>query len=232
VPTGGAGGTTLSNLQLGIGASAGTNGVALGVGASAGTNGTSVGFGSSAGAFSFAGGSNAYAAGPYDTAVGAGAHVGADHGTAVGAGTSIDPAATYATAIGYGASVGPHGQNAVAIGANSVADAPNTVSFGSPGNERRLTNVAAGVNNTDAANFGQVRRAYGGVAMAFAMTAASPALAPGEQSVSGGVGYYKSESGWSLRYEARPTNQVFVSAGVAINNDGDVGGSAGIGFKW
>lgn len=120
----------------------------------------------------------------------------------------------------------------MAIGANSVANQPNTVSFGAPGNERRLTNVAGGVNNSDAANYGQVRRAYGGVAMAFAMTAASPALAPGEQAISAGAGYYKSESGWSLRYEARPTNQVFVSAGVAINGNGDVGGAAGIGFKW
>lgn len=206
--------------------------LALGVGSSAGVGGTAVGYHASAGDFSFAGGTNSFAAGPYDTAIGYGAHVGADHGTAVGANTSIDPKATYATAIGYGASVGPNGQNSVAIGANSVANQPNTVSFGAPGNERRLTNVAGGVNNSDAANYGQVRRAYGGVAMAFAMTAASPALAPGEQAISAGAGYYKSESGWSLRYEARPTNQVFVSAGVAINGDGDVGGAAGIGFKW
>ena len=163
--------------------------------------------------------------------MGYGSHVGADHGTAVGANTSIDPAATYATAIGYGAKVGPNGQNSVAIGANSVADAPNTVSFGSPGNDRRLTNVAAGVNSTDAANYGQVRRAYGGVAMAFAMSATAPSLAPGEQAVSVGVGDFRSQSGVSLRYEARPTSQVFVGAGIALSN-GDVGGSAGIGFKW
>ena len=68
--------------------------------------------------------------------------------------------------------------------------------------------------------------------MAFAMTAASPALAPGEQALSMGGGYYKSEAGWSLRYEARPLTQVFISAGVAVNDGGDVGGSAGVGFKW
>jgi len=216
--SGSQGTSTLQNLSLGNGSSAGVGGTALGYNASAGN-------------YSFAGGTNSYAAGPYDTAIGYGSHVGADHGTAVGANTSIDPNATYATAIGYGAKVGANGKNSVAIGANSVADAPNTVSFGSPGNERRLTNVANGVNNTDAANYGQVKRAYSGVAMAFAMTAASPSLAPGEQAVSMGVGAFKSETGVSLRYEARPTNQVFVGAGVALSN-GDLGGSAGIGFKW
>src|SRR5262249_12587663 len=43
-----------------------------------------------------------------------------------------------------------------AIGAGSLANAPNTVSFGSPGNERRLTNVAAGINPTDAVNVSQL----------------------------------------------------------------------------
>jgi len=37
-----------------------------------------------------------------------------------------------------------------------VATLSNTVSFGTPGNERRLTNVAAGVNPTDAVNVGQL----------------------------------------------------------------------------
>ena len=68
--------------------------------------------------------------------------------------------------------------------------------------------------------------------MAFAMSAESPSLAPGEQSMSAGVGAFQSETGFSVRYEARPTSQVFVGAGVAVSGQGDVGGSAGIGFKW
>jgi autotransporter adhesin len=215
----------------GAGASALSN-LALGNGASAGEGGTAIGYGATAGQFSFAGGTNAFAQGPYDTAIGYNSHVGADHGTAVGADTSIDPHATYATAIGYGASVGPNGTNSVAIGANSVANAPNTVSFGTPGDTRRLTNVSAGTSDTDAANFRQVRKAYGGVAMAFALTAENPSLAPGEQAVSGGIGTYKSQTGFSFRYSARPTNQVFIGGGVAVSNEGDLGGSAGIGFKW
>jgi len=68
--------------------------------------------------------------------------------------------------------------------------------------------------------------------MAFAMTAVSPNLAPGEQSLSGGVGYYHGEEGFSLRYQARPGDRFFVGAGVAVSGHGDVGGSAGAGFKW
>jgi|GEM_PF-1157471 len=45
----------------------------------------------------------------------------------------------------------------VAIGAGSVADANNTVSFGTAANQRRLTNIADGVNASDAATVRQVQ---------------------------------------------------------------------------
>ncbi|HEX2352549.1 MAG TPA: hypothetical protein VHJ16_07200, partial [Xanthobacteraceae bacterium] len=41
--------------------------------------------------------------------------------------------------------------NSVAVGQGSVASAPNTVSVGAPGGERRITNVAPGVAPSDAA---------------------------------------------------------------------------------
>ncbi len=47
--------------------------------------------------------------------------------------------------------------NSVALGANSVADEDNAVSVGSQVNERRITNVASGVNTTDAVNMGQLQ---------------------------------------------------------------------------
>ena len=50
-------------------------------------------------------------------------------------------------------------EGAVAIGQDSVADEANTVSIGSAGNERRLTQVATGIRDTDAANVGQVKDA-------------------------------------------------------------------------
>ena len=39
----------------------------------------------------------------------------------------------------------------------SLANASNTVSVGSAGNERRITNVAAGINPTDAVNMNQLQ---------------------------------------------------------------------------
>lgn len=59
------------------------------------------------------------------------------------------------TAIGEGAVAS--GNNSVALGDGSVATRANTVSVGSTGNERQVTNVAAGTVDTDAANVGQVR---------------------------------------------------------------------------
>ena len=128
------------------------------MGSHAGTGGAAFGF-------------DAFAAGQGDTAIGNNAHVGADNGTAVGSNTSIDAAAQNATAIGAGASVGPNGSNSVALGAGSVANDPNVVSVGSPGHERRIENVAPGVNGTDAANVNQVQAAEAGaVAQANAFT--------------------------------------------------------------
>jgi len=49
--------------------------------------------------------------------------------------------------------------NAVAIGANSVADRENSVSVGAAGNERVIANVAAGTEDTDAVNVGQLKDA-------------------------------------------------------------------------
>jgi len=68
-----------------------------------------------------------------------GANVGADGGTAIGEGATVTA------------------NNAVAIGQGSVANQANTVSVGSVGNERRVTNVAAGTAATDAANVSQMQ---------------------------------------------------------------------------
>ena len=79
------------------------------------------------------------------TAVGAATHVTADHATTLGARTT-------ATA-----------DNSVAIGYGSIADQASTVSVGSVGNERRVTNVAAGVNGTDAVNVSQLKSVTGDI---------------------------------------------------------------------
>ncbi|ECX6070789.1 autotransporter adhesin SadA, partial [Salmonella enterica subsp. enterica serovar Heidelberg] len=53
-------------------------------------------------------------------------------------------------------------ENSVALGTNSVADEANTVSVGSSTQQRRITNVAAGVNNTDAVNVAQLKASEAG----------------------------------------------------------------------
>ena len=72
----------------------------------------------------------------------------------VGLGTNSTVEGWGGTALGYHTSV--TGDGAVAIGMDSVANEDYTVSFGSTGNERRLVNVAAGVNLTDGVNVSQL----------------------------------------------------------------------------
>ena len=52
--------------------------------------------------------------------------------------------------------------NSVALGTGSVADEENTISVGSSTNQRRITNVAAGVNGTDAVNVSQLKSSEAG----------------------------------------------------------------------
>ena len=98
-------------------------------------------------------------------------------------GTGAQALSTQAVAVGYNAAAsgsysvalgmqsGAHGtdsvalgrlasataDDSVALGANSVANRANTVSVGSVGNERQITNVAAGKEDTDAVNVAQLK---------------------------------------------------------------------------
>ncbi|MBB0485433.1 adhesin [Escherichia coli] len=63
-------------------------------------------------------------------------------------------------AIGSGAIAAA--DNSVALGTGSVADEENTISVGSSTNQRRITNVAAGVNATDAVNVSQLKSSEAG----------------------------------------------------------------------
>ncbi|HDP6426130.1 TPA: YadA-like family protein [Escherichia coli] len=52
--------------------------------------------------------------------------------------------------------------NSVALGTGSVANEENTISVGSSTNQRRITNVAVGVNATDAVNVSQLKSSEAG----------------------------------------------------------------------
>ena len=71
----------------------------------------------------------------------------------VAIGESVNVQAANAVAIGANSSV--TNDNSVALGAGSQTSADNTVSVGSATNQRRITNVAAGVDSHDAVNLAQ-----------------------------------------------------------------------------
>ncbi|EIL89404.1 YadA domain-containing protein, partial [Rhodanobacter fulvus Jip2] len=88
-------------------------------------------------------------------ALGAGAYASGDFSAALGWLAEAD--AVNSTALGSSAYVTPEADNAVALGGDSVADRANTVSVGSAGAERQIANVAAGTQDTDAVNVGQLK---------------------------------------------------------------------------
>jgi autotransporter adhesin len=111
--------------------------------------------GSATGDNSTATGANSTASGSDSTATGANSTASGNNSTADGAGSMAS--GDNSTAMGHHAKA--TGNNSVAIGADSVADRDNTVSMGSAGHERQITNVAAGTEDTDAVNLGQMNSA-------------------------------------------------------------------------
>ena len=116
-------------------------------------------------------GTSSSVTGDLGTAVG-GQATAAVEGTAVGlnasaaaAGTALGISATTtadaATAVGAGAHA--TAENSVALGAGSTATEANTVSVGSTTVQRRITNVADGVNATDAATVGQMQAGHSAI---------------------------------------------------------------------
>ncbi|MGU7816477.1 YadA family autotransporter adhesin, partial [Burkholderia sp. AW49-1] len=178
------------------------------------------------------------------TAVGATSNVGGTGGTAIGSGASA--AAESSTAIGEGSSVAGAAVKSVAIGQGSTATESNTVSFGAAGSERRLVNIADGINATDGATKGQLdravgglqeqindvsRNAYSGIAAATALTMI-PGVDPGK-TLSFGVGgaSYKGYQAMALGGEARITQNLKVKAGVGLASGGNTVGM-GASYQW
>ncbi|WP_174770007.1 YadA-like family protein [Paraburkholderia hayleyella] len=185
-------------------------------------------------------GSNAAAHGDLAMAVGPNALADGDESMAVGSNASA--AGDESMALGPDASA--PGRYSIAMGQGSIADRDNTVSVGSKGHERQVTNVAPGTAPTDAVNvqqlqgvLGQVsdvaRRAYSGVAMAMAMTGAYlPPLGPGEKTLGVGVGGYKGYGALAVNFKALANNGR-LSWGAGVSSSGhDVGFNAGAGWKW
>ncbi|WP_322107383.1 YadA family autotransporter adhesin, partial [Paraburkholderia sp. J41] len=192
------------------------------------TNTTS-GPASATGSNSIAAGGGATASGANSTAMGDKASASGNNSTAMGA----NAAAT--------------GANSVAIGANSVADEDNTVSVGAQGSERRITNVANGVNATDAVNVGQLqsglnqlqsgissvaRNAYGGVAAATALTMI-PDVDQGKTIAIGvGTANYQGYQAVAMGASARITQNIKVKVGGGYSSGGGATVGGGMSYQW
>ncbi|MFM0341049.1 YadA-like family protein [Paraburkholderia fungorum] len=147
------------------------------------------------------GGTAAVSSGTDAIAIGNGAVASGEAAIAIGKDTKTP--GNHSVALGDNSSATAN--NAVALGSNSVADRDNTVSVGTAGNERTITNVAAGTQATDAVNLGQLNNAMGGmqqsinnvdrsaakgIASASALNIVTPYL-PGRTTLNAGVANYR-----------------------------------------
>ena len=151
---------------------------------------------------------------------------------------------TDANRANYAPKVTNDGVNSVAIGANSVANRPNTVSVGSAGNERIISNVADGVAPTDAANMrqlqsvanmvGEVKKdAMAGTASAMAIGNLPQATIPGKGMMAVGVGFYKGEQATALGVSKMSENGKWVfKASASYDSQRNVGAAGAIGFHF
>ncbi|MDN7695842.1 ESPR-type extended signal peptide-containing protein [Burkholderia cenocepacia] len=231
----------------------GSNSSAVGQGSVAsGDNSSAIGQGSVAsGENSSAVGQGSVASGKNGSAVGQGSVASGENGTALGQnaaasgsnstalGQNAAASGSNSSAVGQGSVAS--GNNSVALGAGSVADRDNAVSVGSAGNERQITNVAAGTAPTDAVNVQQMNNtvssarqdAMGGVAAAMAVAGLPQSTLPGRTFVSMAGSTYGGEYGsaMGLSYMTRDGKWT-VKAAVNTSSRGEVGGVIGGGFYW
>jgi autotransporter adhesin len=242
----GAKATGVNSIAIGTGALA-TGSIAMGNTASASNGGTAIGD------FANATCPGCTAQVSSATAIGNSASATVSNSVAVGQSASVQ--AVNGSAFGANAVVQPAATNAVAIGQGSVATAPNTVSFGTPGNERRLTNIAPGILPTDAATVSQLtsmttgvqtqiaglqnnintvdRHAKQGTATAIAMGGFGGIPDGKNYAVFSNFGTYGSENSFAGGLALRITDATTVNGAVGFGvNGGPVGGRVGVQFAW
>ncbi|UJH76246.1 YadA-like family protein (plasmid) [Burkholderia cenocepacia] len=195
-----------------------------------------------------------------NTAAGSGATIGGGANNATVIGSSASATGSNSSAIGSGAkstgegatvigsNASASGSQSVAIGSGSVATEANTVSFGNGTDDgnRRIVNIADGINANDAASKGQLDRAvgglqgqindvsknaYSGIAAATALTMI-PGVDPGK-TLSFGVGgaTYKGYQAVAFGGEARVTQNLKMKAGVGLSSGGNTVG-VGASYLW
>jgi trimeric autotransporter adhesin len=157
---------------------------------------------------------------------------------------AVNSSGNAAQAIGNGSvAIGGGAQasapNSVAIGEGSVANLSNTVSVGSAGNERRITNVAAGQAPGDAVNMQQfqggmneiARNAYSGAASAIALTMVPEVDANKNLAIGVGTAGYKGYQAVAVGFSARVTQSLKVKIGAGVSSATTTVG-AGAAYQW
>ena len=143
------------------------------------------------------------------------------------------------------------GANSVAVGANSVASAPNTLSVGSVGNERGISNVAPGVNGTDAVNLNQLNNAAaqsnrytdqqikglkryvdGGVAATMAVAGLPQATEPGKNMVSMAGSTWQGQQGMAIGVSRVSERPLDLQGFARDQHPGHGGAVIGAGYQW
>jgi len=163
-------------------------------------------------------------------------------------------------AVGNNATATEGATNSVALGNGSVANSANTVSVGSAGHERTISNVARGTADTDVATLGQVndalteaksytdtrlndawqglgdqidevnRQANRGIAAASALINVTPYV-PGHTTVNAGVASYRGEAALGVGVSRWSENgRVNLNAGVSAAQDDEPVFRVGIGY--
>ncbi len=119
------------------------------------------------------------------------------------------------------------------------------------GSATRITNVAAGVNPTDAVNVRQLgglkydihnmnnrlgkvnREARAGVAGANAATSLPQVYIPGKSMVAAAGGTFKGQNAFAVGYSRSSDNgKLILKLQGNANTQGDVGGGVGVGYQW
>ncbi|WP_275892379.1 YadA-like family protein [Pseudomonas sp. PDNC002] len=179
---------------------------------------------------------------------------------AVAGGSGAVASAANSTAIGTQSKA--TASNSVALGANSVADRENSVSMGSTGNERQVTNVAAGTSDTDAVNVAQLNESLAnistdhsytdqrynelkgdlkeqddilsaGIAGAMAQAALPQPYVPGASMTAASASNYRGQSALAVGVSRISNDGHWVTKlQGSANTQQDFGVSVGVGYQW
>ncbi|MCJ1082647.1 YadA family autotransporter adhesin, partial [Escherichia coli] len=132
---------------------------------------------------------------------------------------------------------------------------PSMTQEGINAGNNTITNVAPGVNNTDAVNVEQMNSAFSnigkniqnlnnriehveknanaGVAEAIATAGLPQAYLPGKSMMAIGGGSYHGETGYAIGYSTISDNGRWIFKGTGSGNSrGNFGGSVGVGYQW